>query len=163
MKLNRLFMLGALLASPALFADDKCTFDADAADSPDFMKKIVECDTKSEKRTQAAKPASTAKNEKPTKLYGEGTAVGDSGLFERPVVAAGSMNHRPGTLYAVRQAYSLRPNAKFEESVTLAMHNLHLQMAHHCSQGWEITRQWVEPNASREGDFFLHYAFRCAE
>jgi len=137
-----------------------CDFDTDDADSPNFVDKIIECDEtiKTTNKPSQRKAADT----QATKLYGDGTLDRASGIFERPIVAAGSMNHSPGKAFASRQAYSLRPGAKFEQSVTLAIQRLHIEMAHHCAQGWSIDGQWSEADPQQEGDYFLHYRFICA-
>lgn len=146
-----------LFSTSALSA---CDFDTEDADSPNFVDKIIECDeqAKANKRSTPHKAAHSPA----TKLYGDGTMDRASGIFERPVVAAGSMNHSPNKAFASRQAYSLRPGAKFEQSVTLAIQRLHIEMAHHCAQGWSIEGQWSEADPQQEGDYFLHYRFICA-
>ena len=136
-----------------------CDFDTDDADSPDFMNRIIDCEQQSKAKPRAKKPISTAT----TELYGDGTINPLSGMAERPVAAPGSMNHSPGKSFAARQSYSLRPNAKFEESVTIAIQRLHIEMAHYCAEGWAVEKQWTEANRQREGDFYLHYLFRCAD
>ena len=136
-----------------------CDFDTDDADSPDFMDKIIAC----EKQKQTTKPRPSKTNNDAIRLYGDGTVNPQSGISERPVVAAGSMNHSAQTLFAARQAFSLRPDAKFEESVTIAIQRLYIDMAHYCAQGWTIESQWTEPNPRQEGDYFLHHTFRCAD
>ncbi len=150
------------LFSASAFSD--CDFDTDDADSPNFVDKIIECD---EQKKATGKPAlyrasGAAEYKNTTKLYGDGTKDPASGIFERPIVAPGSMNHSPNKIFAARQAYSLRPGAKFEQSVTLAIQRLYIEMAHHCAKGWSIEDQWSEPNPEQEGDYFLHYRFACA-
>jgi len=147
------------LLSAAAFGD--CDFDTDDADSPDFMAKILACE-------KNAKPASN-KDQKPsaaqtpaTKLYGDGTVDPVSGMAERPIVAAGSLNHSANKSFVARQSYSLRSDAKFEQSVTIAIQRLYVEMAHYCAKGWRIEGEWSEPDANTEGDYFLHYQFRCA-
>lgn len=135
-----------------------CDFDTDDADSPNFMDRIADC----EKQPAAEKSGKRNITPAATKLYGEGTVDPLSGMAERPIVAPGSMNHSPGKVFAARQPYSLRPNAKFEQSVTIAIQRLHVEMAHYCAKGWSIENQWTEPDAQAEGDFFLHFSFRCA-
>tara|TARA_B110000977_G_scaffold101570_1_gene133051 strand:+ start:69 stop:566 length:498 start_codon:yes stop_codon:yes gene_type:complete len=135
-----------------------CDFDTDDADSPNFMDRIIDCEEQSKAKTSTKKLVNTAT----TELYGEGTVDPVSGMAERPVAAPGSMNHSPGKSFAARQSYSLRPNAKFEESVTIAIQRLHIEMAHYCAKGWAVEKQWTEANRQREGDFYLHYLFRCA-
>ena len=158
--MNNAYLLALIIASELLSANafSNCEFDTDDADSPNFMDKIVDCEEQpakiSSKKKSSIAPA--------TKLYGEGTVDPVSGIAERPVVAPGSMNHSPGKGFAARQPYSLRPNAKFEQSVTIAIQRLHVEMAHYCSKGWSIENQWTEPDAQAEGDFFLHFSFRCA-
>jgi|TARA_B110000240_G_C13415680_1_gene417222 hypothetical protein len=146
-----------LLSASAFSA---CDFDTDDADSPNFVDKIIECDEK-EKTTNESTRRKAA-DIQATKLYGDGTLDRASGIFERPIVAGGSMNHSPNKAFTSRQAYSLRPGAKFEQSVTLAIQRLHIEMAHHCAKGWSVDRQWSEPNPEQEGDYFLHYRFICA-
>ena len=85
-----------------------------------------------------------------------------SGIIERPVAAAGTLSHHVNQSFVARQPYSLRPDAKFEESVTIAIQKLHLVMAHYCAKGWDMQRQWTEANSQQQGDFFLHYQFRCS-
>jgi hypothetical protein len=152
---NAYYAYLCLFLSSVSFAS--CDFDTDDADAPDFMDKIIAC----EEQETASKPK-VAKSGNAIKLYGDGTVNPESGISERPIVAAGSMNHSASKLFAARQAYSLRPDAKFEESVTIATQKLYLEMAHHCAKGWAIESQWSEPNPEREGDYFLHYGFRCA-
>lgn len=135
-----------------------CDFDTDDADSPNFMDRIIDCDQQSKAKPRAKKSVSTAT----TELYGDGTINPLSGMAERPVAAPGSMNHSPGKSFAARQNYSLRPNAKFEESVTIAIQRLHIEMAHYCAEGWAVEKQWTEADGRREGDYYLHYRFRCA-
>ena len=150
-----IFVTGWLLSANAFSA---CDFDTDDADSPNFMDRIVDC----EKQPGAEKNGKRNNSPAATKLYGEGTVDPLSGMAERPVVAPGSMNHSPGKSFAARQHYSLRPDAKFEESVTIAFQRLHIEMAHYCAKGWTIEKQWTEPDARVEGDFFLHFLFRCS-
>ncbi len=135
-----------------------CDFDTDDADSANFMDRIIDCDQQSKAKPRAKKLVSTAT----TELYGDGTINPLSGMAERPVAAPGSMNHSPGKSFAARQNYSLRPNAKFEESVTIAIQRLHIEMAHYCAEGWAVEKQWTEADGRREGDYYLHYSFRCA-
>jgi len=150
-----------LFLSSASFAN--CDFDTDDADAPDFMDKIIACEEQQKaSKPKAVKSGSATTSDSAVKLYGDGTLNPESGISERPIVAAGSMNHSASKLFAARQAYSLRPDAKFEESVTIATQKLYLEMAHHCAKGWAIESQWSEPNPEREGDYFLHYGFRCA-
>ncbi|MDB9970531.1 hypothetical protein OAD77_07170 [Porticoccaceae bacterium] len=151
-----LCITGLLLCANAFGA---CDFDTDDADSPDFMNRIIDCEQQSKAKPRAKKPISTAT----TELYGDGTVDPLSGMAERPVAEPGSMNHSPGKSFAARQSYSLRPNAKFEESVTIAIQRLHIEMAHYCAQGWAVEKQWTEASRQREGDFYLHYSFRCAD
>ena len=163
-KLITALLLGALLPQALLAGESEdCKFDAEAADSPAFASKIIECETRREKAAKVEIKPGVKADVPIIKLYGAGSKTDDSGISERVVVAPGSLNHTPGASYAAREAYSLRPDAKFEESVTLAIHRLHLQMAHYCSDGWQKTREWVEPNPAREGEYFLHFGFRCAE
>ncbi|MCT2529567.1 hypothetical protein N2382_01735 [SAR92 clade bacterium H921] len=141
-----------------------CDFDTDDADSPDFVDKIIECD---ESKNKPSRPVlnrvlGKAEYKNTTRLYGDGTKDPASGIFERPVVAPGSMNHSPNKMFASRQAFSLRPNAKFEQSVTLAIQRLYIEMAHYCAKGWSIEDQWSEPDPAQEGDYFLHYRYTCA-
>ena len=150
------------LAIPFSWAGDDCTFDADDADSPGFANKLAKCQTMREQASEDA-VAPVRNDERATRLYGMGTVDPASGISERPIVAAGSLNHNPGSVYAAREGYSLRPNAQFEDSVTFAIHKLHVQMAHYCAQGWTVEKEWSEPNTLLEGDFYLHYRFRCAE
>ena len=146
---------GLLLSANAFGA---CDFDTDDADSPNFMDRIIDCEQQPKAKPITEKPPSTII----TELYGEGTVDPVSGMAERPVAAPGSMNHSPGKSFAARQSYSLRPNAKFEESVTIAIQRLHIEMAHYCAKGWQVERQWSDADKQREGDFYLHYLFRCA-
>ena len=152
-------LLVALVSSLSLAED--CTFDADAADSPGFANKMTKCETL---REQADKPVpvKVERETGATLLYGEGTVDPVSGIAERPIVAPGTLNHSPGKVYVAQQPYSLRPNAKFEESVTLAIHHLHSKMAQYCAQGWELEREWTTPVPDQAGDFYLHYRFRCS-
>lgn len=136
-----------------------CDFDTDDADSPNFMDRIIDCEKQPKAKPSIKNSVSTAT----TELYGDGTVDPISGMAERPVATPGSMNHSPGKSFAARQSYSLRPNAKFEESVTIAIQRLHLEMAHYCAKGWALESQWTEANERREGDFYLHYLFRCAD
>lgn len=153
------FLTTYLLCLISAGAYGVCDFDTDDADSPNFVDKIIDCD----KQNGAVSKAANAdrKDRRATKLYGDGTQDLSSGIFERPVVAAGSMNHSANKAFAARQGYSLRPDAKFEQSVTLAIQRLHIEMAHHCARGWSIDAEWSEPNPDREGDYFLHYRFIC--
>lgn len=152
--ISKVFCLAGLLLSANAFS--ACDFDTDDADSPNFMDRIIGCEKQS--KVSAKKSVSTVT----TELYGEGTVDPVSGMAERPVAAPGSMNHSSGKSFAARQSYSLRPNAKFEESVTIAIQRLHVEMAHYCAEGWAVEKQWTEVNRQREGDFYLHYLFRCA-
>ena len=135
-----------------------CDFDTDDADSPNFMDRIIDCDKQPKAKSSAKSSTSTVT----TELYGDGTVDPISGMAERPVAAPGSMNHSPGKSFAARQRYSLRPNAKFEESVTIAIQRLHIEMAHYCAEGWTVKSQWTEADGQLEGDYYLHYEFRCA-
>ena len=145
-----------LLSASAFSA---CDFDTDDADSPNFVDKIIRCD---EPEKDSMRRRQTTSKTEVSKLYGDGTLDRASGIFERPIVAAGSMNHTANKAFASRQGYSLRPGAKFEQSVTLAIQRLHIEMAHHCSRGWSVEGQWSEPDPEQEGDYFLHYRFICA-
>ena len=136
-----------------------CDFDTDDADSPNFMDRIIDCEKQSKAKQSTKKSVSAAT----TELYGDGTVNPISGMAERPVAAPGSMNHSSGKSFAARQSYSLRPNAKFEESVTIAIQRLHIEMAHYCAKGWAVESQWTEADGRREGDYYLHYSFRCAD
>ena len=152
----KLVCVTALLLSANAFS--ACDFDTDDADSPNFMDRIIDCEEQPkavENHQQRAKSPTTT-------LYGDGTVDPLSGMAERPIVAPGSMNHSSGKSFAARQSYSLRADAKFEESVTIAIQRLHIEMAHYCAKGWLLQSQWTEPDARREGDFYLHYQFRCA-
>ena len=150
----KLICITSLLLCANVFG--ACDFDTDDADSPNFMDRIIDCEKQS--KPSGKKSVSTVT----TELYGEGTVDPVSGMAERPVAAPGSMNHSSGKSFAARQSYSLRPNAKFEESVTIAIQRLHIEMAHYCAEGWAVEKQWTEANRQREGDFYLHYSFRCA-
>ena len=138
-----------------------CDFDTDDADSPNFVDKIIDCEDQAKARKKPS--LYNAAGNRATKLYGDGTLDRASGISERPIVAAGSMNHSPNKAFASRQAYSLRPGAKCEQSVTLAIQRLYIEMAHHCAKGWSIESQWSEPNSVQEGDYFLHYRYVCAD
>jgi hypothetical protein len=153
----KLVFITSLLLCANVFG--ACDFDTDDADSPNFMDRIIDCEQQPKAKPITEKSPSTIT----TELYGEGTVDPVSGMAERPVAAPGSMNHSPGKSFAARQSYSLRPNAKFEESVTIAIQRLHIEMAHYCSKGWAVERQWTEANRQREGDYYLHYLFRCAD
>ena len=162
-KSSRAFFFTALCVmaiwSSGSFAS--CNFDTDDADSPDFMDKIIDCEEAQRhqpNQRKQKKPTSTAA----VQLYGDGTVDPNSGISERPVVAAGSMNHSANKLFDARQSYSLRPGAKFEDSVTIATQRLYIEMAHYCAKGWTIEAQRSEPDARQEGDYYLHYSFRCA-
>ena len=157
MNTAKLICVTSLLLSANVFG--ACDFDTDDADSPNFMDRIIDCEQQSKTKSNAKRSVSTAT----TKLYGDGSINPLSGMAERPVAAPGSMNHSPGKSFAARQSYSLRPNAKFEESVTIAIQRLHIEMAHYCAKGWQLESQWTEANRQREGDFYLHYLFRCAD
>jgi hypothetical protein len=122
------------------------------------MDRIIDCEKESKAKPSTKESVDAAT----TELYGDGTVNPVSGMAERPIAAPGSMNHSPGKSFAARQSYSLRPNAKFEESVTIAIQRLHIEMAHYCAKGWAVERQWSDADKQREGDFYLHYLFRCA-
>lgn len=164
-KSPRFFLTTWVLWLFSAYAFSACDFDTDDADSPNFVDKIIECDELAQAASNATK--TNKKNykadRKTTKLYGDGTRNPSSGIFERPIVAAGSMNHSANKSFAARQSYSLRPGAKFEQSVTLSIQRLHVEMAHHCAEGWSIEEQWTEPDPEQEGDYFLHYRFVCAD
>jgi len=136
-----------------------CDFDTDDADSPNFVEKIIACDA--QEKADMQRKQKTAEAEA-SKLYGDGTLDRASGMLERPIVAAGSMNHTANKAFAARQSYSLRPGAKFEQSVTLAIQRLQVPMAHHGSRASSVKGQWSEPDPKQEGDYFLHYRFNCA-
>ena len=157
MNTAKLLCITSLLLCTNVFG--ACDFDTDDADAPNFMDRIIDCEQQPKAKLSTKKTARVAT----TKLYGEGTVDPISGMAERPVAAPGSMNHSPGKSFAARQSYSLRPNAKFEESVTIAIQRLHIEMAHYCAEGWAVEKQWTEANRQREGDFYLHYLFRCAD
>ena len=157
MNTAKLICVTGLLLSANVFG--ACDFDTDDADSPNFMDRIIDCEKQQETQPREKPQLRSAT----TKLYGDGTVNPVSGMAERPIAAPGSMNHSPGKSFAARQSYSLRPNAKFEESVTIAIQRLHLEMAHYCAKGWVVEKQWTEANRQREGDFYLHYSFRCAD
>ncbi|MDC3263720.1 hypothetical protein OAU51_00170 [Porticoccaceae bacterium] len=152
----KLICITSLLLCANVFG--ACDFDTDDADSPNFMDRIIDCEKQPKSNSNPSKSVSPGT----TELYGDGTVDPISGMAERPVAAPGSMNHSPGKAFAARQSYSLRPNAKFEESVTIAIQRLHLEMAHYCAEGWKMESQWTEADRRREGDYYLHYRFRCA-
>lgn len=134
-----------------------CDFDADSADGLDFADRIIDCDETSKPERQAL-PAVAVE-----KLYSE---VGSKGIIEHRVVAPGSLNHTANRRFEAREEYSLRADAAFESSVTLAVQRLHLQMAHHCSRGWELNSQRSEAKRDisdplRSGKYFLIYQFTC--
>ncbi|MGV6807646.1 MAG: hypothetical protein ACWA5K_07080 [bacterium] len=160
--MKKLFFSFLLIFSGLAWGAENCTFDADDADSPGFANKLAKCETL---REQYKEPVSTPDNqdEPATLLYGAGTLDSISALSERPVVAPGSFKHISGKIYAARAAYSLRPNAKFEDSVTLAIHKIHSQMAQYCARGWSVEKEWSEPQSQQAGDYYLHYRFRCAQ
>jgi len=153
----KMVCITGLLLSGNVFS--ACDFDTDDADSPNFMDRIIDCEEQSKALDNSSQPAQSAT----TILYGDGSVDPLSGMAERPVVAPGSMNHSPGKSFVSRQRYSLRADAKFEESVTIAIQRLHIEMAHYCAKGWLVESQWTEPDGRREGDFYLHYQFRCAD
>ena len=153
------FLSVAMLLSGA--ANSSCDFDTDDADGPDFLDKIIQCEKQQGSRDKSAKTSRANNSAQITKLYGDGSLTA-SGIIERPVAAAGTLNHHANQSFVARQPYSLRPDAKFEESVTIAIQKLHLEMTHYCARGWDMQRQWTEPNGQQQGDFFLHYQFRCA-
>jgi|TARA_B110000902_G_scaffold141885_1_gene163822 hypothetical protein len=152
----KLICVAGLLLSANVFG--ACDFDTDDADSPNFMDRIIDCEKESKAKPSTKESVDAAT----TELYGDGTVNPVSGMAERPIAAPGSMNHSPSKSFAARQSYSLRPNAKFEESVTIAIQRLHIEMAHYCAKGWAVERQWSDADKQREGDFYLHYLFRCA-
>lgn len=159
--------LAAVLLLVTMFgyaADDSCNFDADDADSPRFAEKMTKCNSKIELfGNDGTEQANVPTSGTPVRLYGNGSVDPQSGISELPVVAPGTLNHNSGKLYEAREAYSLRPGAKFEDSVTLAIQKLHLQMAHYCARGWTLAQEKTTPDPRREGDFYLHYQFRCAD
>lgn len=157
---TRHLLLAILLASSPLAGAD-CGYSTDDADSPAFASKITECE--GEEQAPDSGNAEQKKGARTIKLYGDGTVDPATGIAERPVVAPGTLNHNPGNTYAAREPYSLRPGAKFEESVTFAIHRLHTQMAHYCSGGWHKQEEWSTPVPGAEGGFFLHYQFKCME
>jgi hypothetical protein len=150
----------AMLLSGAANSNCDCDFDTDDADGPDFLDKIIECEEQQSSGNQSQESSRTNSSAAATKLYGDGSLT-TSGIIERPVAAAGTLSHYADKSFVARQPYSLRPDAKFEESVTIAIQKLHLEMAHYCARGWDIERQWTEANSQQQGDFFLHYQFRC--
>lgn len=152
-------LLAGLLATANSAAN--CGFDADSADRLDFADQIVGCEPE-----PAAAPPTPAV---PVELLYEEAAgsVGPSVIREHKVVAPGSLNHTPGAHYETREPYSLRADAAFEESVTFAIQRLHVQMAHHCSDGWVVDSQRSEPKRTlsdplRAGKYYLYYRFSCA-
>jgi len=153
-------VISAMLLSGA--ASSSCDFDTDDADGPDFLDKIIECEKQQSSRDNSEGGSKASSSVEVTKLYGEGSLTA-SGIVERPVAAPGTLSHYAKKSFVARQPYSLRPDAKFEESVTIAIQKLHLEMAHYCAKGWDMQRQWTEANSQQQGDFFLHYQFRCTE
>ena len=149
----------AMLLSGA--ANSNCDFDTDDADGPDFLDKIIECEKQQSSRDNSEGGSKASSSVEVTKLYGEGSLTA-SGIVERPVAAPGTLSHYAKKSFVARQPYSLQPDAKFEESVTIAIQKLHLEMAHYCAKGWTIEAQRSEPDAKQEGDYYLHYSFRCA-
>jgi len=152
-------LLGSFFLSAIAAAN--CGFDADSADRLDFAEQIVDC----EAAPDSEAPAATLPFER---LYDSATGVaGMSVISERRVVAPGSLNHSPGQRFEAREEYSLRADAPFEASVTFAISRLHLQMAHHCSEGWQLDSQRSQPKRTvsdplRAGKYFLYYQFTCA-
>ncbi len=146
----------AALLSSTLYAG--CDFDADSADRLDFAERIVDC------QEPPASPASDLSPVVIEPLYGD--SAGRAVISEHRVVAPGSLNHSPGQSFEARELYSLRGDASFEESVTLAISRLHLQMAHHCSRGWRLDGQRSEAlqdtrDPLRSGKYYLYYQFSC--
>lgn len=136
-----------------------CDFDADSADGLDFADRIIDCEETSKPERQAL-PAVAVE-----KLYSE---VGSAEISEHRVVAPGSLNHTANRRFEAREEYSLRADASFESSVTLAVQRLHLQMAHHCSRGWELNSQRSQAKRDisdplRSGKYFLIYQFTCSD
>ena len=127
----------AMLLSGA--ANSSCDFDADDADGPDFLDKIIQCEEQQGSRNKSAETSTANNSARVTKLYGDGSLTA-SGIIERPVAAAGTLNHHANQSFVARQPYSLRPDAKFEESVTIAIQKLHLEMAHYCAKRSEERR-----------------------
>ena len=114
----------AMLLSGA--ANSSCDFDTDDADGPDFLDKIIECEKQQSSRDNSEGGSKASSSVEVTKLYGEGSLTA-SGIVERPVAAPGTLSHYAKKSFVARQPYSLRPDAKFEESVTIAIQKLHLK------------------------------------
>jgi hypothetical protein len=150
-----------MVCSNLLWAESpSCEFDADAADSPDFIQKIKDCENKAIKLYDIS-GGILGKGEA-VQLYDQGTTVDASGIVERPIVAPGSLNHHPGVRYVAREYYSLRTDGTFEETIIFAMQKLHGQMAQYCSEGWLKEKEWSEPTPTKNGDFYLYYQFSCS-
>jgi hypothetical protein len=150
-----------LLIGTATLAAEDCQWDADAADSPDFANRIGDCNAASGRvTTPVAKPDKRQQNHA-LELYDNGTVEAEE-IIEIPVAATGFGQHTPGKSYAVREPYSLVLGAKFEDSITLAIHRIHGKMAQYCAKGWQLDREWTEA-ADNRGSYYLHYAFTCAE
>lgn len=162
--MNKLFV-GFILCSltSAAWAED-CEWDTDDADAPDFVNRIGDCEEDSETGS-ILDIFGGQKNERVDDheaVYELKAAESDDDeLTEVPIAALGFRQHTPGKGYIVREPYSLMRGAKFEESVTLATHRLHQQMAQYCGQGWVLDQQWSEPDLEA-GNYYLHYAFTCA-
>lgn len=146
------------------WAED-CSFDTDDADAPDFANRIGKCQQDSERSglldilRGSANKKNAAGYEAVYKNDSEAAEEGE--LIDTPIGALGFRQHIPGKGYVVREPYSLLRGARFEESVTLAIHRLHLQMAQYCGQGWSLDKEWTSANIE-PGHYFLHYAFTCS-
>ena len=159
---NRLSFKGTngfypILLMLSTMASSECKFDADAIDQSDFVSQIGSCEhvDKDQSLNQAKKT--------PISLFGDGILDSVSGIAGRNISTPNAIRHTPNQAYIARRKYSLRSDAKFEQSVNLAIHRLHLDMAHNCSRGWRLEMQWSEMIQSREGDYYLHYQFRCSD
>tara|TARA_B100000575_G_C23020964_1_gene587912 strand:- start:565 stop:1059 length:495 start_codon:yes stop_codon:yes gene_type:complete len=160
--LNRLSFKGTngfylILLMLSSMANSECEFDADAIDQSDFVSQIGLCE-----QSDKDNPLNQAKKT-PISLFGEGVLDSSSGIIERNIRTPNAIRHTPNQAYIARRKYSLRSDAKFEQSVNLAIHRLHLDMAHNCSRGWRLETQWSEMIQSQEGDYYLHYQFRCSD
>lgn len=164
MKLNKaLVAISLALVAISTMGGDDCTWDTDDADSPDFANRIGDCRSSTGTDDTTARPVrQNDKSGRETLELYEDSEVRPGEITEIPIAARGFDQHTPGQSYAVRAAYSLAAGAKFEDSITLAIHRIHAQMAQYCARGWHLNRQWTA-TADSPGSYYLHYSFTCTE
>lgn len=138
-----------LYCSPNTIADDE--FDVDQADTLDFESfhkpknnavKIYNSET------QQFFSSSSTSSEKTT----SNLRTSSERKYKEEVLS--------GQTHEIRQRYTVDESEHTTDTANTATNALHKKMARYCPQGWHKQKEWSVPV---DGDFYLHYQFRCEE